>query len=152
MLGDGMVPLPCGRLSGLRPLEPPVLKQSGLSAVALAKVESTVTRVLPALWRGEFVFCERSGKGADYQSVTEAAEEQGTDTHPASGVGNSCFAAAWCRCHVVGCSFALEPPFFSHKQFMTADAEEQGTDTHQTSGVVNSCFANEAARERTTRP
>ena len=50
MLGDGMVPLPCGRLSGLRTPEPPVLKQSGLSAVALAKVESTVTcpRVLPA--------------------------------------------------------------------------------------------------------
>ena len=84
MLGDGMVPLPCGRLSGLRPLEPPVLKQS----------ESTVTcqRELPALWRGEFVFCERSGKGADYPSVTEVAEEQGTGARLPSGVGNSCFA------------------------------------------------------------
>ena len=41
-----------------------------------------------------------------------SAQEQGTDPYPPSGVGNSCFAAAWCRCHVVGCSFALEPPFF----------------------------------------
>ena len=39
-----------------------------------------------------------------------SAQEQGTDPYPPSGVGNSCFAAAWCRCHVVGCSFALEPP------------------------------------------
>ena len=36
----GMVPLPCGRLSGLRPLEPPALKRSG-GAV-------TCQRVLPA--------------------------------------------------------------------------------------------------------
>ena len=80
----------------------PVLKRSGLSAVALAKVESTVTclRVLPApcaLGTHGLAPCVRNCTGI---------------LHPTSGVGNSCFAAAWCRCHVVGCSFALEPPFF----------------------------------------
>ena len=31
---------------------------------------------------------------------------------PAATGRLKCSVTAWCRCHVVGCSFALEPPFF----------------------------------------
>ena len=69
-----MVPLPCGRLSGLRPLEPPA---SALLRRGKARTLPKNRHFLPKMGVGNSGFAIRGGEGADYTSVTEAAEEQG---------------------------------------------------------------------------
>ena len=67
-----MVPLPRGRLSGLRPLEPP------RHSTATQK-QGIYSRIFADKGRGKFRFCERAGEGVGCTPMTEAAQEQGVN-------------------------------------------------------------------------